>query len=757
MKKRRRKRMMKEGNGGESSSEVEAKVQDFLKQILQELCDGVALGNVKEAGFSSEASNVTAFLSAAEMDGERRGTKKDEEKEKDEAEQKMAVLYIVCVLLFFAASIVVLLVRHVRREKETKGIEAFYREYLLIANAAASPIQFFTKEGRPLPGTDLSSSYSRPRRGSLPAIITSSSQRPTRRSSYHGTSLSSSPRPIRRSSHHCLSLSNSRSSGHHPTTSTNSQSPISSSSHHHATSTNSQSPISSHHPTSLSNSQRYTQSSSHHPITSSCTQSPVPSTSFHVKLSAPSQTFKGPSFDTSTSRPGQLSTAPSTAPAAMYWSSESSGSDLDEDVVDVSGLRVNNPLLRTPQIPHSPGRSYGITCVSSTPEHTRQSDEDVVDVSGLRVNQPHLRTPQIPPTPGRSYGITCVSSTPEHVKQSASGVSVDISCLSIAQMPASTLNRPQTSSNRTISEVTCLPDTPVRLDDSTDGVSVDFCGLREAQLPYGTPRKPDTPINYAGREVACSPATPLQLNNAGPSLAPHTPANCTVLDVTYSPNSPVQLHNIELPTTPHTPTYYALPVATSPATPEQQHNRTITASSYVNKGQYGGGYNTTAALPNTKAEDFGKVPSTTSQLPSVKYDDGTTSGSTEAFKHCGTKDLVSEGGQTEYHSSIADVTRAPTHPLAEVSKSECILTELNVGNSATCSIAENLTLPQNATNEVTKESEHIDVTSITPDLVPASNTRPSDTLTTTTTTTTTNTTGPGATPKRRFSGRPTSL
>lgn len=352
----------------------------------------------------------------------------------------------------------------------------------------------------------------------------------------------------------------------------------------------------------------------------------------------------------------------------------------------------------------------------------------------------------------RSCDPTYVSSTPEHTQHSASGVNVDISGLSITPVPASRVNRPQTYSNRLIANVTCLPDTPERLEYLRDGVNVDFCGLREDQLPYRTPRNPDTHTDFTGRDVACLPVTPLQLHNTGPSLASHTPDNCTLLDVTYSPNSPVQLHNIQLPTTPYIPTYSIPSVANSPATPEQLHDMPITTSRYGNEDQYVGGHNTAEASPNVKAEDYGKV-STTMLIPDVQYDDGTNIGGREALKHCGSKELVSEGTQTEYHPLIVYDTSTSTYPLVQLSKQDGITTELNSGSIAGGPIAEKLTFPQNTTNDVPKEADNVNLASVTPDLVPASNTRPSGTTFPTTTTAT----GPGTTPKKRCSGRPTPL
>lgn len=53
--------------------------------------------------------------------------KEEADSEENEA---MAVVYIVCVLLFFATSLLILLVKYIRREKESFRLEKFYIEYL---------------------------------------------------------------------------------------------------------------------------------------------------------------------------------------------------------------------------------------------------------------------------------------------------------------------------------------------------------------------------------------------------------------------------------------------------------------------------------------------------------------------------------------------------------------------------------------------------------------------------------------------------
>lgn len=42
----------------------------------------------------------------------------------------MAVVYIVFVLLFFAASLMVLLVKYLRRERESARLQKFYEDYI---------------------------------------------------------------------------------------------------------------------------------------------------------------------------------------------------------------------------------------------------------------------------------------------------------------------------------------------------------------------------------------------------------------------------------------------------------------------------------------------------------------------------------------------------------------------------------------------------------------------------------------------------
>ncbi|XP_063884921.1 uncharacterized protein LOC135113570 isoform X2 [Scylla paramamosain] len=87
-------------------------------------------------------------------------------------EQKMAVLYIVLVLLFFSASLIILLVRHVRREKETRKMERFYRDYLL--TTYSRPVVYFDKRGRPLQEKGLTLPPSRPQGAGPDATSTSS-------------------------------------------------------------------------------------------------------------------------------------------------------------------------------------------------------------------------------------------------------------------------------------------------------------------------------------------------------------------------------------------------------------------------------------------------------------------------------------------------------------------------------------------------------------------------------------------------------
>ena len=46
------------------------------------------------------------------------------------SEDSLAVLYIMFVLLFFAASLLVLLVKYLRRERESTRLQKFYEDYL---------------------------------------------------------------------------------------------------------------------------------------------------------------------------------------------------------------------------------------------------------------------------------------------------------------------------------------------------------------------------------------------------------------------------------------------------------------------------------------------------------------------------------------------------------------------------------------------------------------------------------------------------
>lgn len=48
----------------------------------------------------------------------------------EKGEDSLAVLYIIFVLLFFAASLLVLLVKYLRRERESTRLQKFYEDYL---------------------------------------------------------------------------------------------------------------------------------------------------------------------------------------------------------------------------------------------------------------------------------------------------------------------------------------------------------------------------------------------------------------------------------------------------------------------------------------------------------------------------------------------------------------------------------------------------------------------------------------------------
>nr|XP_045587362.1 protein kibra-like [Procambarus clarkii] len=84
-------------------------------------------------------------------------------KEQDPDEDAMAVVYIVFVLLFFATSLLVVLVKYIRREKESVRLEKFYEEYM--NRRHDSLIVYFDESGRLLqsvPGRKPSGAKPRP-------------------------------------------------------------------------------------------------------------------------------------------------------------------------------------------------------------------------------------------------------------------------------------------------------------------------------------------------------------------------------------------------------------------------------------------------------------------------------------------------------------------------------------------------------------------------------------------------------------------
>ncbi|XP_063861430.1 uncharacterized protein LOC135101422 [Scylla paramamosain] len=67
------------------------------------------------------------------------------------SEDSLAVLYIVFVLLFFAASLLVLLVKYLRRERESTRLQKFYEDYLV--NTQSSAVVHYDTHGRRLQPT----------------------------------------------------------------------------------------------------------------------------------------------------------------------------------------------------------------------------------------------------------------------------------------------------------------------------------------------------------------------------------------------------------------------------------------------------------------------------------------------------------------------------------------------------------------------------------------------------------------------------
>ncbi|KAK3890451.1 hypothetical protein Pcinc_005608 [Petrolisthes cinctipes] len=120
-----------------SAASVElASLRAMLEDILQSGCKNASrmvLKEVKE--LLQEDNNITSTTPTTAT------------QEKD-PEDSLAVVYIVFVLLFFAASLLVLLVKYLRRERESTRLQKFYEDYL--ENKTPSMVVHYDTSGRRL-------------------------------------------------------------------------------------------------------------------------------------------------------------------------------------------------------------------------------------------------------------------------------------------------------------------------------------------------------------------------------------------------------------------------------------------------------------------------------------------------------------------------------------------------------------------------------------------------------------------------------
>ncbi|XP_071545724.1 uncharacterized protein [Panulirus ornatus] len=88
------------------------KLRHLIEEITESRCKNATSTIIQELRFLLKAENVTDVT--------------DQQKSED----GLAVLYIVFVLFFFAASLLVLLLKYLRRERESSRLQKFYEDYL---------------------------------------------------------------------------------------------------------------------------------------------------------------------------------------------------------------------------------------------------------------------------------------------------------------------------------------------------------------------------------------------------------------------------------------------------------------------------------------------------------------------------------------------------------------------------------------------------------------------------------------------------